>query len=64
MTEITKKIDQVVSSRTTWTLIALLVVNVIPEIKYLFDPEQQVYLNVILTMAAVYFKVYPSQEYK
>ena len=64
MGTIIRKAFQLVTSRTVWTLICLLIINIVPEIKYLFSPDQQIYLNVVLTFAATVFKVFPSQEYK
>jgi len=50
-------------SRTVWTLVFLLVWNIIPEVKDLLPPGIHNLITVGLTTVATYFKINPSQTY-
>lgn len=58
-----QKIIQALKSRTVWTLVALFAVNGVAGIHALVPAVALPYLDGFLGIAAVYFKLYPSQTY-
>ena len=61
---IKSKFGQLVTSRTTWTLVVLLLVNAIPAVKNVFPNVAWLdTVNTLLVVVAGYFKLYPSQNY-
>ena len=58
-----EKILNIFKSRTTWTLIALFVVNGISGIHDLIPPSVLPFVDAILTMAGIYFRVVPKQNF-
>lgn len=56
-------IKKLLKSRTTYTIIALAIVNTVPDIKSILPAEMLPYANMSLTIATLYFKFNPSQEY-
>jgi len=56
-------IKKAFKSRGNITLIALFMVNTIPQVMDLLPPKAKVYANVVLSVATLYFKLFPSQEY-
>ena len=61
--KIMNKIKQIFTSRTVWTLIVLFVVNGVSGIHDLIPVSLLPFVDGILGVLAVYFKVKPSQEY-
>lgn len=57
-------IKKLIKSRTTYMVIALALVNTIPEIKDTLPQSALPYANALLSLATLYFKLNPSQEYK
>lgn len=56
-------LKKVLKSRTTYAVIALAIVNTVPEIKDALPKEALPYANTVLSLATMYFKFNPSQEY-
>lgn len=56
-------IKKVLKSRTTWTLVALIAVNVIPAVSNLIPGQFLPLANAILGLAVLFFKFNPSQYY-
>jgi len=56
-------IKKLLKSRTTYTVVALAIVNTVPEIKELLPVSALPYANTVLSLATLYFKLNPSQEY-
>ena len=58
------KFGQLITSRTTWTLVVLLLVNVIPAVKNVFPNIAWLdTVNTLLVVVAGYFHINPSSVY-
>jgi len=57
------KIKQIFTSRTVWTLIVLFVVNGVSGIHDSIPVSLLPFVDGILGLLAIYFKITPSQEY-
>jgi len=60
---IMNKIKQIFTSRTVWTLIVLFVVNGVSGIHDSIPVSLLPFVDGILGLLAIYFKITPSQEY-
>lgn len=57
------KIKLALSSRTTWTLVVLFVINGFSAIQSSIPTQWIEIINPLLGLLAIYFKVNPSQKY-
>jgi len=58
-----EKFTQSLRSRTTWTVIAMFLINGFTAVQGEISPDLQIVVNAVLSAVAVYFKINPSQEY-
>lgn len=58
------KLTQALKSRGNWTVFFLLLFNVLEEYYDLLPLKYQTIANILLTLCTIYFKVFPSQDYK
>jgi len=57
------KIFQALKSRTVWTIIALVLVNGVPSTRDLIPPAYFPYLDTLLGLLAIYFRINPRQQF-
>ena len=55
--------SQLFRSRTVWTIAALFIINGFAGISGMLPVESLPYINGILSIMAIYFKLNPSQQY-
>ena len=58
-----EKIKQALTSKTVWTIVALVVINGLPSVREMLPASIVPFLDIVLGLAATYFKVTPSQQY-
>jgi len=58
-----KVINKALKSRTVWTLVFMVVLDVVSVYGSLLSPELLVLVNTVLATLAGYFKLQPSQKY-
>jgi hypothetical protein len=58
-----EKIKLALSSRTFWAIVVLFIFNGITAIRNAVPPEYQVYVDGVLSLGAIYYKLNPSQQY-
>ena len=54
---------QAFTSRTVWTIIALVIINGVPSVTEMIPASIVPAVNIVLGLLATYFKVNPSQKY-
>ena len=59
-----EKVKLALKSRTVWTIIVLFVINGVEGIKGYIPVDWLPLINGLLSIAAIYFKVKPSQRYE
>lgn len=57
------QIKQAITSKTVWTVIALIILNGVPAVTTMLPASIVPIVNLILGFMASYFKVNPSQTY-
>ncbi len=57
------KLLQILKSRTFWTILAIFLFNGLQAIQPEVSGDLQVFINSVLSLVAVYFKAFPSQNY-
>lgn len=57
------QITQVLTSRTVWTIIVMVIINGVPAVTGMLPAGIVPFVNIILGVLASYFKVSPSQGY-
>jgi len=57
------KVLQAIQSRTFWTIVVLVAVNTLPQLKGLVSQHTLDVINTVLGFVATYFHVNPSQNY-
>lgn len=57
------KVLQALRSRTFWTVVAIVAVNTLPQVRQYLPQGVSDFMNVALGFAATYFHVNPSQSY-
>lgn len=57
------KIVKAASSRTVWTVLVMVAINVVPVVSDYVSPVTLDLINAILGALAIYFKVSPSKKY-
>jgi len=58
-----KVINKALKSRTVWTLVFMVVIDIVAVFGNLLSPEVLLLVNTLLTTLAGYFKLNPSQKY-
>lgn len=58
-----KQFTQALTSKTVWTIIALVIINGVPAVTGMLPESVVPVVNVVLGLLATYFKVNPSQKY-
>lgn len=58
-----KKLTKAVTSRTVWTVLVMVAINVVPVVGDYLNPMTLDLINAILGALAIYFKVSPSKKY-
>ncbi len=57
------QIKQALTSRTVWTVIALIIINGVPAVTGMLPEGSVPFVNALLGFMSMYFKVNPSQFY-
>ena len=57
------KFISIFKSRTVWSVIILFAMNGFDSVKQFITPEWIQFINALLGLAIVYFRVYPKQEF-
>lgn len=57
------RILQALTSRTVWTIVALIIINGVPAVTHLLPASIVPGVDAVLGLLAMYFKVTPSQPY-
>ena len=58
-----KLLNKAIRSRTVWTLVFIVITNVVNSLTGVLSPDLLVLVNTILVALAGYFKLVPSQKY-
>lgn len=58
-----KVLNKALNSRTVWTLVFMIVLDIVSVYGNLLSPDLLVLINTILATLAGYFKLNPSQKY-
>lgn len=57
------QIKQALTSRTVWTVVALIIINGVPAVTGMLPEGSVPFVNAALGLLSMYFKVNPSQTY-
>jgi hypothetical protein len=58
-----KLINKAIRSRTVWTLVFMVVANIVASLSGVVSEDVLVLVNTVLAALATYFKLSPSQKY-